>query len=93
MQPRDNPTVRVRLVDASRPLDGALEVFLNGADAYTDSFAFDKAMDDATLLAVVVRQRERSPLLALGCALGLLMAVLAAVLVGAIVAFVSGGPA
>jgi DMSO/TMAO reductase YedYZ molybdopterin-dependent catalytic subunit len=39
------------LLAASRPLDGALEVFLNGADAYTDSFAFDKAMDPTTIVA------------------------------------------
>jgi DMSO/TMAO reductase YedYZ molybdopterin-dependent catalytic subunit len=44
--------VRLRdLLDASRPLAGALEVFLNGADAYTDSFAFDKAMDPTTIVA------------------------------------------
>src|SRR5215217_5012308 len=39
------------LLAASRPLDGAREVFLNGADAYTDSFAFDKAMDPTTIVA------------------------------------------
>jgi DMSO/TMAO reductase YedYZ molybdopterin-dependent catalytic subunit len=39
------------LLEAARPLDGALEVFLNGADAYTDSFAFDKAMDPTTIVA------------------------------------------
>ena len=39
------------LLAASRPLDGALKVFLNGADAYTDSFAFDKAMDPTTIVA------------------------------------------
>lgn len=44
--------VRLRdLLEASRPLPGALEVFLNGADAYTDSFAFDKAMDPTTIVA------------------------------------------
>src|SRR5215212_6025687 len=44
--------VRLRdLLAASRPGDGALEVFLNGADAYTDSFAFDKAMDPTTIVA------------------------------------------
>jgi DMSO/TMAO reductase YedYZ molybdopterin-dependent catalytic subunit len=44
--------VRLRdLLAASRPADGALEVFLNGADAYTDSFAFDKAMDPTTIVA------------------------------------------
>jgi DMSO/TMAO reductase YedYZ molybdopterin-dependent catalytic subunit len=39
------------LLAASRPLDGAVEVFLNGADAYTDSFAFDKAMNPTTIVA------------------------------------------
>ncbi len=39
------------LLAASRPLDGALEVFLNGADAYTDSFALAKAMDPTTIVA------------------------------------------
>jgi DMSO/TMAO reductase YedYZ molybdopterin-dependent catalytic subunit len=39
------------LLAASRPLDGALEIFLNGADAYTDSFAFGKAMDPTTIVA------------------------------------------
>jgi DMSO/TMAO reductase YedYZ molybdopterin-dependent catalytic subunit len=44
--------VRLRdLLEASRPLPGALEVFLNGADAYTDTFAFEKAMDPTTLVA------------------------------------------
>jgi DMSO/TMAO reductase YedYZ molybdopterin-dependent catalytic subunit len=44
--------VRLRdLLDASRPLDEAVEVFLNGADAYTDSFAFEKAMDPTTIVA------------------------------------------
>jgi DMSO/TMAO reductase YedYZ molybdopterin-dependent catalytic subunit len=39
------------LLEASVPLDGAVEVFLNGADGYTDSFAFDKAMDSTTIVA------------------------------------------
>ena len=39
------------LLAASRPLDGAVKIFLNGADAYTDSFAFDKAMDPTTIVA------------------------------------------
>src|SRR5829696_3356897 len=39
------------LLAASRPLDGALEVFLKGADAYTDSFAFEKAMNPTTIIA------------------------------------------
>jgi DMSO/TMAO reductase YedYZ molybdopterin-dependent catalytic subunit len=44
--------VRLRdLLEASRPLDGALEVFLSGSDAYTDSFAFEKAMDPTTIVA------------------------------------------
>ena len=44
--------VRLRdLLEASRPLPGAVEVFLNGADAYTDTFAFEKAMDPTTIVA------------------------------------------
>ena len=44
--------VRLRdLLEASRPMPGALEVFLNGADAYTDTFAFEKAMDPTTIVA------------------------------------------
>jgi DMSO/TMAO reductase YedYZ molybdopterin-dependent catalytic subunit len=39
------------LLEASRPLDGALEVLLNGADAYTDTFAIEKAMDPTTIVA------------------------------------------
>jgi DMSO/TMAO reductase YedYZ molybdopterin-dependent catalytic subunit len=39
------------LLAASRPLDGAVEVFLNGADAYTDTFPFAKAMDPTTIVA------------------------------------------
>ncbi len=39
------------LLEASRPLDGALEVLLSGADAYTDTFAFEKAMDPTTIVA------------------------------------------
>ena len=39
------------LLEASRPLPGAVEVFLYGVDGYTDTFAFDKAMDPTTLVA------------------------------------------
>ena len=54
--------VRLRdLLGASRPLDGALEVFLNGADAYTDSFAFDKAMDPTTIVAVAMNREPLPP--------------------------------
>jgi DMSO/TMAO reductase YedYZ molybdopterin-dependent catalytic subunit len=42
------------LLAHSRPLDGAREVFLNGADAYSDSFAFDKAMDPTTMVAIAM---------------------------------------
>ncbi|MFN8589836.1 MAG: molybdopterin-dependent oxidoreductase [Thermomicrobiales bacterium] len=42
------------LLAASRPLPGALEVFLNGADGYTDSFAFEKAMNPTTLVAFAI---------------------------------------
>jgi DMSO/TMAO reductase YedYZ molybdopterin-dependent catalytic subunit len=44
--------VRLRdLLAASQPLDGALEVFLHGVDGYTDTFAFEKAMDPTTIVA------------------------------------------
>ena len=39
------------LIAASRPLPGAVEVFLNGADGYTDTFAFEKAMNPTTIVA------------------------------------------
>jgi DMSO/TMAO reductase YedYZ molybdopterin-dependent catalytic subunit len=39
------------LLEASRPLPGALEVLLNGADAYTDTFAIEKAMNPTTIVA------------------------------------------
>ena len=39
------------LLKASRPLPGAVEVLLNGADAYTDTFAFEKAMNPTTIVA------------------------------------------
>jgi DMSO/TMAO reductase YedYZ molybdopterin-dependent catalytic subunit len=39
------------LLEASRPLPGAVEVLLNGADAYTDTFAFEKAMNPTTIVA------------------------------------------
>ena len=39
------------LLEASRPLAGAVEVLLNGADGYTDTFAFEKAMDPTTIVA------------------------------------------
>lgn len=39
------------LLQASRPLPGAVEVLLNGADAYTDTFAFEKAMNPTTIVA------------------------------------------
>jgi len=42
------------LLLASRPLEGALEVFLNGADAYTDTFSFEKAMDPTTIVAFAI---------------------------------------
>jgi DMSO/TMAO reductase YedYZ molybdopterin-dependent catalytic subunit len=47
--------VRLRdLLEASRPLSGAVEIFLNGVDAYTDSFAFEKAMNPTTLVAIAM---------------------------------------
>jgi DMSO/TMAO reductase YedYZ molybdopterin-dependent catalytic subunit len=39
------------LLEASRPLPGAREVLLNGADAYTDTFTFEKAMNPTTIVA------------------------------------------
>lgn len=42
------------LLEASKPLPGAVEVFLRGADAYTDTFAFEKAMDPTTLVAFAI---------------------------------------
>jgi DMSO/TMAO reductase YedYZ molybdopterin-dependent catalytic subunit len=54
--------VRLRdLLEASRPLEGALEVFLNGADAYTDSFAFEKAMNPTTIVAFAMNGEPLPP--------------------------------
>jgi len=39
------------LLQASRPLPGAVEVFLNGVDGYTDTFAIEKAMEPTTIVA------------------------------------------
>jgi DMSO/TMAO reductase YedYZ molybdopterin-dependent catalytic subunit len=39
------------LLLASRPLPGAVEIFLTAVDGYTDSFAFEKAMEPTTLVA------------------------------------------
>lgn len=39
------------LLEEAGPQDGALEVVLRGADGYTDTFAFEKAMDPTTLVA------------------------------------------
>ncbi|HEU0113990.1 MAG TPA: molybdopterin-dependent oxidoreductase [Thermomicrobiales bacterium] len=47
------------LLTASRPGDGAVEVLLHAADGYTDTFAFDKAMEPTTL---VVYQMNGQPL-------------------------------
>ncbi|MDP9354103.1 MAG: molybdopterin-dependent oxidoreductase [Chloroflexota bacterium] len=38
------------LLAASRPKEGAVEVMLYGADGYTDTFAFEKAMEPTTLV-------------------------------------------
>ena len=38
------------LLEAARPRSGALEVLLHAADGYTDTFAFDKAMDPTTMV-------------------------------------------
>jgi len=43
--------VRMRdLIEASGVKDGAVEVLISGADAYTDTFAIDKAMAEETLI-------------------------------------------
>jgi DMSO/TMAO reductase YedYZ molybdopterin-dependent catalytic subunit len=40
------------LLEAAVPADTAVEVMLYGADGYTDTFSFEKAMDPATMVAV-----------------------------------------
>ncbi len=47
------------LLAASRPKAGAVEVMLSGADGYTDTFAFEKAMEPTTL---VVYEMNGAPL-------------------------------
>ncbi len=47
------------LLAASRPKEGAVEVVLRGADGYTDTFAFEKAMEPTTL---VVYEMNGEPL-------------------------------
>ena len=39
------------LLEDAGPQDGVVEVVLRGADGYTDTFAFEKAMDPTTLVA------------------------------------------
>jgi DMSO/TMAO reductase YedYZ molybdopterin-dependent catalytic subunit len=39
------------LLEDAKPQDGVVEVVLRGADGYTDTFAFEKAMDPTTLVA------------------------------------------
>jgi hypothetical protein len=39
-----------RLIEASRPQPGVVSALLHAADGYTDSFAFEKAMDSTTLV-------------------------------------------
>jgi DMSO/TMAO reductase YedYZ molybdopterin-dependent catalytic subunit len=39
------------LLQASRPLASALEVFIFGVDGYTDTFSFEKAMEPTTIVA------------------------------------------
>ncbi len=47
--------VRLRdLLQASRPLPGAVEVFLRAADGYTDTFSIDKALEPETLVAYAI---------------------------------------
>jgi DMSO/TMAO reductase YedYZ molybdopterin-dependent catalytic subunit len=47
------------LLAAAGPRDGAVEVLLHAADGYTDTFAFEKAMDPTTM---VVYQMNGEPL-------------------------------
>src|SRR5207247_9042492 len=52
--------VRLRdLLEAGGPRAGIRKVVFHAADGYTDSIAFDKAMEDATLLAY---ERHGAPL-------------------------------
>ncbi|MFT4039559.1 MAG: molybdopterin-dependent oxidoreductase, partial [Thermomicrobiales bacterium] len=47
--------VRLRdLLEAARPMPGAVEVFLRGADGYTDTFSFEKAMEPETIVAFAI---------------------------------------
>lgn len=47
--------VRLRdLLQASRPLPGAVEVFLRAADGYTDTFSIDTALEPETLVAYAI---------------------------------------
>lgn len=39
------------LIEAAKPKGGVVEVLLHGADNYTDTFAFEKAMNPTTLVA------------------------------------------
>ena len=47
------------LLTAAEPKEGAVEVLLHGADGYTDTFAFEKAMEPTTM---VVYQMNGEPL-------------------------------
>jgi DMSO/TMAO reductase YedYZ molybdopterin-dependent catalytic subunit len=49
------------LLDASRPLPGAREIFLTAVDAYTDSFAFEKAMNPTTIVAYAMNGQPLPP--------------------------------
>ena len=42
------------LLEASRPLPGAVEVLLRGADGYTDTFSIEKALEPETLVAYAI---------------------------------------
>lgn len=47
--------VRLRdLLEASRPLPGAVEIFLRAADGYTDTFSIEKALEPETLVAYAI---------------------------------------
>ncbi|MCA1614391.1 MAG: molybdopterin-dependent oxidoreductase, partial [Acidobacteria bacterium] len=45
------------LIEAAKPRRGVVEVVLHGADNYTDTFAFEKAMDPTTLVAFEMNGR------------------------------------
>ena len=49
------------LLAASGPRDGAVEVLLHAADGFTDTFAFDKAMEPTTMVVYEMNGEPLSP--------------------------------